>query len=101
MRDISVQYQTGRLTAVDCAGKTVGYVSFPQIRKGLVNIERVQIAPEYRGRGVEAVLMDALLSHLKQKGTKAALTSPMAQRYAAEHSEWKTVLPESMHMTTH
>ena len=101
MTEMTIQFQPGRLTAISSSGRTMGYVTFPQIRKGLVNIDRVQIIPEYRGRGVDAALLDALLTYLQQQGVKAALTSPAAQRYAAENPLWKQVLPESMHMTTH
>lgn len=101
MPDMTIQYQPGRLTAVDSDGRTMGYVTFPQIRKGLVNIDRVQILPEYQSWGVETALLDALLNHLQQQGTKAALTSPAAQRYAADNPVWKQILPQSMHMTTH
>ena len=101
MEKITMKYEPGRLTALSSSGMTIGYITFPQIRKGLVNVDRLQIFPEYRGRGVEAMLMDALLAHLEQQDVKAALTSPAVQRYAAEHPEWKAVLPESMHMTAH
>lgn len=101
MSEIIIQYQPGRLTAVNSAGKTMGYVTFPQIRKGLVNIDRVQIFPEYRLAGVETALLDALLPHLQQQGIKAALTSPAAQRHAAKNPRWKSVLPDSIHMTAH
>ena len=101
MTDITIRIQTGRLTACSEFGNTVGYITFPQIRKGLVNIDRVQVAPEYRGRGVEAAMMDALLTHLRDQGMKAALTSPAVQRYAAQNPQWKQILPESMHMTAH
>lgn len=101
MSEIIIQHQTGRLTAVSGAGKIMGYVTFPQIRKGLVNVDRVQIVPEYRYAGIEAALLDALLSHLQQQSMKAVLTSPAAQRYAAKNPQWKSVLPDSMHMTAH
>lgn len=101
MPEITIQYQPGRLTAVSSAGKIMGYVTFPQIRKGLVNIDRVQIVPEYRLADVETILLDALLSHLQQQGMKAALTSPAAQRHVANNPLWKSVLPDSMHMTAH
>ena len=101
MEKITMKYEAGRLTALSSSSMTMGYITFPQIRKGLVNVDRLQILPEYRGRGVEAMLMDALLAHLEQQDVKAALTSSKVQRYAAEHPEWKAVLPESMHMTAH
>lgn len=101
MADMTVRYEKSRLSAVDGAGKTMGYVTFPQIRKGLVNIDRVQIMPGYRKEGVETALLNALLIHLEQRGEKAALTSPAAQRHAAKNPRWKAVLPDSMHMTAH
>ena len=101
MTDMTIQFQNGRLTARCGSGNIMGYITFPQIRKGLVNIDRVQVAPEYRGRGVETAMMEALLIHLRQQGMKAALTSPAVQRYVAENPDWKQILPESMHMTAH
>ena len=97
---ITVQYQPSRLTATDSTGKQIAYVSFPQIRRCLVNIDRLHVIPEYRHSGAEEVLMDALLAHLVQQGAKAVLTCPAAQRYVAEHPQWKQVLPESMRMTS-
>lgn len=101
MPDMTIAYQAERLTALDSDGKPLGYVTFPRIRKGLVNIDRVQVLPAYRGRKVEEALLDALLLHLLQQGTKAALTSPAAQRHAAANPLWKEILPDSIHMTTH
>ena len=101
MPDMTISYQTERLTALDSDGRTMGYVTFPRIRKGLVNIDQVQILPAYRSRNLEETLLDALFSHLLQQGTKAALTSPAVQRHAAANPKWKAILPDSIHMTTH
>lgn len=101
MPDMTISYQAERLTCFDSDGRTMGYVTFPRIRKGLVNIDRVQIVPAYRDRKVEEALLDALLLHLRQQETKAVLTSPAAQRHAAANPRWKDVLPDSIHITTH
>ena len=101
MSDITIAYQAERLTALNADGRTMGYVTFPRIRKGLVNIDLVQILPAYRGLNLEETLLDALFSHLLQQGTKAALTSPVVQRYVAANPQWKVILPDSIHMTTH
>ena len=101
MSDMTIAYQAERLTALDSGGRTMGYVTFPRIRKGLVNIDQVQILPAYRSRNLEETLLDALFSHLLQQGTKAALTSPVVQRYVAANPQWKAILPDSIHMTTH
>lgn len=101
MPDITISHQTERLTALDSDGKIMGYVTFPRIRRGLVNIDRVQIIPAYRGLKVEEALLDELLLHLLQQETKAVLTSPEAQRHAAANPRWKEILPDSIHRTIH
>lgn len=90
-----------RLTARGENGVLMGSVSFPRIRAGLVNISQVTVPPRFRGQGVEAGMMDALLNHLEGKHQKAALTSPYAQKYVENNARWKHILPEKIHFTTH
>lgn len=90
-----------RLTAVDPHGVPMGYVSYPQIRAGLVNVSEVVTFPGFRDQGVAEALLGALFAHLSQTGRKAALTCPLAQQYLETHSRWKSVLPDSIHFTTY
>ena len=90
-----------RLTAADPDGTPMGYVSFPQIRAGLVNISQVVTYPGFRDRGVAEAMLEALFYHLIRTGRKAALTCPSAQQYLEAHSQWKTILPDSIHFTTY
>lgn len=90
-----------RLTAHGENGILMGTVNFPRIRAGLVNISQVTVLSQFRGQGVEAGMMDALLDHLTRSNQKAALTSPYAQKYVENNTRWKHILPEKIHFTSH
>ena len=90
-----------RIRAVSEDGILMGYIAFPRVRPGLVNITQVVTLPGYRNQNVDCAMMDALLPHLMRQGMKAALTCPFAQQYAGEHPQWKSVLPREMHFTKH
>ena len=93
--------QKEQLTAISPAGVPMGYIAFPRIRAGLVNIDRVSVSPECRGQGVEEAMMEALFSHLSKLGLKAALTCPSAQQYLEKNPQWKNILPGEIHFTRH
>lgn len=90
-----------RITALDPLGAVMGWVTFPRIRKDLVNVDTVVILPRFREADPADALLEQLFSHLEAQGIRAALTAPRAQKYVAAHPGWKKLLPESMHMTTH
>ena len=89
-----------RITALSSDGTPMGYITFPQIRKDLVNINLMVTYPNFRGQGVPDKLMEALLTHLEQNGQKAALNCPFTQYYLQQNSQWKHLLPGKMHFTT-
>ena len=90
-----------RLTALSSEGLPMGFVTFPQVRSGLVNINHIMTYPKFRGQGVAEGMMEALLHHLAGLGQKAALTCPYAQQYVAAHDQWTHILPGGIHFTSH
>jgi predicted GNAT family acetyltransferase len=98
---MTFSFQKERLTAISPEGVPMGYIAFPRIRAGLVNVDRVSVSPEFRGLGVEEAMMVALFSHLSRLGLKAALTCPFAQQYLEKNPKWKTILPGEIHFTRH
>lgn len=90
-----------RLTAIYQDGNPMGYITFPRVRAGLVNISQVVTYPEYRDQNVPEKMMERLLCHLEESHQKAALTCPYAQQYMEKHPQWKHILPGQMHFTTH
>ena len=90
-----------RITAIHSDGSPMGYITFPQVRAGLVTVDQMAIHPPFRGQGVEDALMEALFRHLSTQGRKAALRCSFAQGYLQAHPEWKSLLPDSIHFTTY
>lgn len=98
---MTFSFQKERLTAISPEGVPMGYIAFPRIRAGLVNIDCVSVSPAFRGQGVEDAMMEALFSHLSKLGVKAALTCPFAQQFAETHPQWQNLLPGEIHFTRH
>ncbi len=78
-------FEPDRTLLYDGQGQLMGRVTHPRIRAGVVNIQQVYTQPDFRGRGVAALLMEGLLAHLRETGQKAVFTCSYAQKYVAEH----------------
>ena len=98
---MNVSVEKERMTVFSSSHVPLGFIAFPQVRPGLVNITQVHVSPQFRGQGVEDAMMEALLNHLSQQDQKAALSSPFAQQYVGNHHEWKHILPGDIHFTRH
>ena len=96
---MTFSFQKERITATSPDGILMGYITFPRVRPGLVNISQMTIFPAFRQEGVEEAMMAALLTHLDQQGLKAVLLCPFAQQYVEKHPEWKKILPGEIHFT--
>ena len=98
---MTFDFEKERMTAFSNEGTPIGLIRFPRIRAGLVNIEQFFLYPEFRDKGMEEYMMEALLTHLQQTHQKAALSCPFAQQYISTHPQWKELLPGKLHFTTH
>ena len=98
---MTFRFEKERITAVSPDGMPMGYITFPRVRAGLVNISQTMTLPAFRGQGVDSAMMEALLAHLERSHLKAALTAPFAQQYLEKNPKWKHLLPGEMHFTTH
>lgn len=98
---MTFSFQKERLSAVSPDGVPMGYIAFPRIRPGLVNISQTTVFSPFRGQQTEEAMMEALFSHLSERGLKAALTCPFAQQYLEKNPQWKKILPGQIHFTRH
>lgn len=98
---MTFSFQKERLNAVSTEGIPIGYVAFPRVRPGLVNISQTTVFPPFRGQYIEEAMMEALFSHLSKLGLRAALTCPFAQQYLEKNPQWKNILPGEIHFTRH
>ena len=92
---MKVSFEKERLTVFSSSRIPMGFIAFPQVRPGLVNITQVRVSPQFRGQGVEDAMMEALLNHLSRQDQK------FAQQYVGDHPEWKHILPGDIHFTHH
>ena len=98
---MTFSFQKERISAVSPEGIPIGYITFPRVRAGLVNINQTTVFPSFRGQHMEEAMMEALFSHLSKLGLKAALTCPYAQQYLEKNPKWKNILPGEIHFTRH
>ena len=96
---MTFSFQKERITATSPEGIPMGYITYPRIRPGLVNISQMTVFPAFRQQGMEETMMEALLAHLDQQGLKAVLICPFAQQYVEQHPQWKKILPGEIHFT--
>ena len=96
---MTFRFEKERVTAANPDGTVMGYITFPRIRAGLVNIDQMTVFPPFRGQAVEEAMMEALLVHLQQRSLKAALSCSFAQQYLEKHPQWKTILPGELYFT--
>ena len=96
---MTFSFQKDRINAIHSDGISMGYITFPRVRAGLVNINQMTVLPAFRQQGVEEAMMEALLTHLDQQGLKAVLLCPFAQQYVERNPKWKKILPGDIHFT--
>ena len=96
---MTFRFEKERITALTPDGNPMGFIAFPRVRAGLVNISTMTVNPGFRGQGVEDAMMEAVLELLDKQGLKVALTVPFAQRYVEQNPRWKKILPGEMHFT--
>lgn len=96
---MTFSFQKERITATSPDGVLMGYITYPRVRPGLVNISQMTVFPAFRQQGAEEAMMEALFSHLDQQGLKAVLLCPFAQQYVEKNPRWKKILPGEIHFT--
>ncbi|MBQ8599605.1 MAG: N-acetyltransferase [Oscillospiraceae bacterium] len=85
-------FEKERMTMLTEDGIPMGYITFPQVKKNLVNIDHVLTYPKFRGQGNAANMMEALLAHLEQQEKKVILTCSYAQQYMADNPQWQHMM---------
>lgn len=86
---IKIQHQ---MISYELDEKVVGFITFPLIKDGVVNINQTFTHTSHRGKGIAKELMDALYIHLKENNLKAVLNCSYAVKYFERYEEKKDVL---------
>lgn len=90
-------YTEKRMTLYQENEQEAGHIDLTPVSPSLVRIDSVFTQPDFRGQGIAAKLMEALLPRLKEENKQVLLLCSTAQRYVAEHPEWDVVLAKGIH----
>ncbi|MVB11489.1 putative protein YjdJ [Caprobacter fermentans] len=86
-----LKHEPERIFFLDQAGKTVAEVTFPQIRKGVVDINHTFVDDSLCGQGIASRLMEAVAKSLRKDGKQAVLTCSYAKKWFSSHKDYSDI----------
>ena len=90
-----------RMNLLDEDNSLAGYILFPGVKKGLVNVSEIYLYSQYRGKGYEALMMEELFARLRGQDSQMILTCSAAQKYLTDHPEHADLLAKDIHFEKH
>lgn len=91
---MNFQKENGRIWAENEEGRLVAEITFPQVRRGVVNIDHTFVDPSLRGQGAAGKLAQAAADQIRARELKAVLTCSYAKKWFGEHPEQSDLLAE-------
>ncbi|MDY0210817.1 MAG: GNAT family N-acetyltransferase [Acholeplasma sp.] len=73
-------------------GTKIAEVTFPLVSEGLVDINHVEVNPDYRGQGIANKLMLLCVEAIEGLGYKAIISCPYAIKFFNENDNYKHLL---------
>lgn len=86
------QREPSRIFAMGAGGGLVAEITFPSIRKGVVNIDHTFVDDSLRGQGIAAQLAEAAARQIRGEGRRAVVTCAYAAKWFAQHEEYADLL---------
>lgn len=80
--------EKNRIYKNDESGNLIAEVTFPEIRKNVVEINHTFVHPDLSGNGIASSLIHTLAIKLKDENKKAIPTCPYAINWFNKHSEY-------------
>ena len=84
---MNFQKENGRIWAENEEGRLVAEITFPQVRRGVVNIDHTFVDPSLRGQGAASQLVQAALEQIKENGGRVEATCSYAVRWLEQHGQ--------------
>lgn len=84
---MNFQKENGRIWAENEEGRLVAEITFPQVRRGVVNIDHTFVDPSLRGQGMADKLVRAALEQIRKNGGTPAATCTYAVSWLEKHPE--------------
>ena len=70
----------------------IGEATFPEIGDHLVDINHVEVNPDYRGQGIANKLMLLCVEELTRHGFKAVVSCPYAIKFFKDNEIYRYIL---------
>lgn len=84
--------EQNRIFVSDNNGRFVAEITFPEIRKGVVDINHTFVDPTLRGQGIASQLVKAAYREIKKQGLKAVATCPYVVDWFGMHKDYQDIL---------
>ena len=76
--------EDNRIYSIDDAGKIVAEITFPEIEKGVYNIDHTFVDDSLRGQGIAKQLVEMAIQQIESKNGKVQATCSYAKKYLNE-----------------
>lgn len=73
-------------------GRELAWVTFPQIKPGVVEIDHTFVAPSLRGQGMAGRMMERVAEALRKSGRKAHLSCTYAKQWFERNPQQQDLL---------
>lgn len=76
-----------RIYSVNEAGKVIAEITFPEIEKGVFNIDHTFVDESLRGQGVAGRLVEMAIKEIEKKDGKVQATCSYAKKWIEKNKE--------------
>lgn len=84
--------ESNRIYMEDREGKVIAEVTFPPIKKDVVNINHTYVDDSLRGQGIAGQLLQATANKLKEENKKAILSCSYAISWFEKNKQYQDLI---------
>lgn len=89
---MNFNYEQNKIFASDEEGHCIAKITFPEVHKGVVDINHTFVDVSLRGQGIASKLVEAAYFEIKKQGLKATVSCPYVVDWFEKHSEYQDIL---------
>ncbi|MDF2557017.1 MAG: hypothetical protein K0R71_845 [Bacillales bacterium] len=89
---LKYHFEQNRIFASNDNGNVIAEITFPEVRKGVVNLNHTFVDSSLRGQGIASQLVEIAYHEIKKQGNKAIATCSYVIDWFARHKEYQDVL---------
>ncbi|MGN1415842.1 MAG: GNAT family N-acetyltransferase [Oscillospiraceae bacterium] len=79
--------ESNRIYCADEKGKVIAEITFPEVTKGVFEIDHTFVDDSLRGQGIAAKLVDLAVSEIENRGGKVTASCSYARHYLEKNGK--------------